>query len=129
MDPVRITFPAPTTYRPWSVNELTNTRQGNAIRTKQKHAWRDAMIEAIEDAPFDTSKLPSPANVKVHIPFRTNARRDPHNYVGTVVKVLVDAMVKFGGFWPDDNPTYLTVIDPVLYKGTDVIVEITERTE
>lgn len=122
-------FPAPKTYKPWSVNELTETRRGAAIRTKQKHAWRDAMIEAIDYATFPRSVIPEQATVRVHIPFKTNRRRDPHNYVGTVVKVLVDAMVKHGGFWPDDNDRYLTIIDPVLYVGTDVIIEIEARSE
>lgn len=127
---VVIDFPVP--WKPWSVNELTNTRQGNAIRTKQKHAWRDATVAAVNEA-RQVGGMPSghlsPCNVHVTIPFTTNkTKRDPSNYVGTVVKVIVDALV-FSSVWPDDNPEFVTIVEPTCIKGDTVTVTLTPRDE
>jgi Holliday junction resolvase RusA-like endonuclease len=64
-----------------------------------------------------------PALVRVHIPFTQNRRRDPHNYCGTVVKAIIDGLVKAGA-WEDDTPEYVEHLSPVLYKGDEVKVEI-----
>lgn len=122
IEPTVLSYEAPSYYKPWSVNELTNTPRGNAIRTRQKNAWRDVTIAAAADI----GPLP-PCNVHVTIPFaRRMTRRDPHNYTGTVVKVIVDALVK-AGCWPDDNPTFVTVIEPSFSVGTTIRVELTPR--
>jgi hypothetical protein len=76
--------------------------------------------------------------VRVELPFPKNARRDPHNYVGTNVKSIVDALttqvetkkgpITWEGAWPDDTPEFVTVIEPELVVGTDVArVHITSR--
>jgi hypothetical protein len=67
-----------------------------------------------------------PSFVTVSIPFLTNHRRDPHNYVGTVVKAIVDGLVAMGA-WKDDTAEYVTVKEPVLYKGDTVTVWIEEK--
>lgn len=54
-----------------------------------------------------------PIVVQVALPFRQGARRDPHNYTGTVVKSIVDGLVK-GGLVPDDTPEWVTVLDPTI---------------
>lgn len=67
--------------------------------------------------------------VQVELPFAKNARRDPHNYTGTVVKAIVDGVVK-AGLVPDDTAEWVEVLDPVLtIHKTDrtVRVTITER--
>lgn len=54
-----------------------------------------------------------PCNVRVTLSFTTRRQRDPHNYTSTVVKSLIDGLVT-AHLWPDDNPQYVTVIEPVL---------------
>lgn len=77
-------------------------------------------------------------DVLVDLPFAKNSRRDPHNYVGTNVKSIVDALTTkvdkasgktvWDGVWPDDTPEFVTVIEPVLTVGTDLVrVHLTPR--
>lgn len=54
-----------------------------------------------------------PVAVQVTLPFRQGARRDPHNYTGTVVKAIVDGL-KNAGLVPDDTAAWVTVLDPVI---------------
>lgn len=65
----------------------------------------------------------NPALVRIHIPFRVNRRRDPHNYCGTVVKAVIDGLV-MAGAWKDDTPEYVVHIEPRLYKGDTVWIEL-----
>lgn len=67
-----------------------------------------------------------PAWVQVCIPFDVARRRDPHNYVGTVVKAVIDGLVRAGA-WPDDNPRWVRTVEPVLIRGSRVIVNIYEE--
>lgn len=118
-------FPPPD--KPWSVNEIPPTVSAKIRRSKQKATWRDAAFYEARKAlgpGWRRDGLP-PSTVTVQIPFPTNRRRDPHNYVGTVVKAIIDGMV-LAGCWPDDNPDYVTVIEPKLTVGREVVV-ITER--
>jgi hypothetical protein len=57
--------------------------------------------------------LGQPATVLIELGFHTNRRRDPHNYVGTVCKAIVDGLV-LAGLWEDDNPKWVTLHEPVL---------------
>jgi hypothetical protein len=66
------------------------------------------------------------ATVRVHLPFRNKHRRDPHNYVGTVVKAIVDGLVD-AKLFPDDTAEWVSVAEPVCYQGDEVRVEITRR--
>ena len=54
-----------------------------------------------------------PITVQVVIQFRGTRRRDPHNYTGTVVKAVVDGLVR-ARLVPDDTADWVTVLDPVL---------------
>jgi len=65
----------------------------------------------------------NPALIRVHIPFTVNRRRDPHNYCGTVVKAVIDGLV-MAGAWKDDTPEYVVHIEPRLYKGDTVWIEL-----
>jgi hypothetical protein len=69
-------------------------------------AWATALAAGVREL--------GRSEVTVILPFRTAHRRDPHNYVGTVVKSIVDGLVT-AGVWPDDNPEYVTVAEPVCY--------------
>lgn len=64
-----------------------------------------------------------PARVRLLIPFRTNHRRDPHNYVGTVVKATIDGLVQ-AKVWPDDTPQWVEVLEPKLVIGKNAEVQI-----
>jgi hypothetical protein len=55
--------------------------------------------------------------------FPRNARRDPHNYVGTVVKKLVDTLVGLGVV-PDDTADWVTVIEPELRVAPDNLATV-----
>jgi hypothetical protein len=112
-----ISFPPPTP--PWSTNKTLHW----AKRAILKKDWRGTtciMARSLRNLP--------PCNVQVEIPFTTNARRDPHNYTGTVVKSIIDGLVD-AGVWPDDTVGYVTVMDPICYKGDEVRIRLTERAE
>lgn len=57
--------------------------------------------------------LPSKAIVTVTIPFDDNRTRDPHNYCGTVLKAVVDGLVKAKAF-PDDTYEFAGHREPIL---------------
>lgn len=67
-------------------------------------AWATALAAGVKDV--------GRSKVTVTLPFRTAHRRDPHNYVGTVVKSIVDGLVQ-AKVWPDDTPEFVTVAEPV----------------
>jgi hypothetical protein len=64
-----------------------------------------------------------PSIVRVTIPFTQHRRRDPHNYVGTVVKWIIDGLV-YAGAWPDDTPEWVEVLEPVLVKDPELMVKV-----
>lgn len=117
-----VRFPVPA--RPMSANDVPVTRQGRIIEGKVKRKWGEAAQRAAER--LNGARSLPPSIVRVTIPFSTNRRRDPHNYVATVVKPIVDGLVR-AGCWPDDNPEYVTVAEPTLVVGTEVVVRIDER--
>lgn len=128
--PVTIKFPPPT--HPWSVNDIPATVKARIRRSKDKAAWvSSAYYYAIQaaggrDKPH---RQLGPSVVQVSIPFPQRRTRDPHNYTGTVVKHTIDGLVK-AGLWPDDNPEWVTVVDPVFdIGGSEVVVTITPRGE
>jgi hypothetical protein len=49
----------------------------------------------------------------VTLPFKNKGRRDPHNYIGTNVKTIIDALIK-EGLAPDDTAEYIEVLEPRL---------------
>jgi hypothetical protein len=126
---VVVSFPVP--CKPWSTN--ASGQMHWAKRYKHIQAWRDAAhvaaLNTLRQMPLPVSDTPSPANVRIDIPFARNARRDPHNYVGTVCKAIVDGLVR-AKLWPDDGPEYVTVMEPRLVIDPEawVIVNIEERT-
>jgi hypothetical protein len=52
-----------------------------------------------------------PITIEVSLCFSRAGRRDAHNYTGTVVKTIVDELVRCG-LVPDDTPEWVTVKDP-----------------
>jgi hypothetical protein len=86
-----------------------------AARYRRLRDWSDSTKYAFALA--DKKEIKKLQNkrilVEVTIGFARNARRDPHNYVGTVVKSIVDALVTTG-LVPDDVTEYIKVAEPVL---------------
>jgi crossover junction endodeoxyribonuclease RusA len=112
---MELTFVAPT--RPLSVNEKVHW----AAARRRLAPWRSLTRQAFLLA--GSPSLP-PSTVTVTVPFSRNARRDPHNYVAPLVKALIDELVQAGA-WPDDDPTWVTVIEPVLVVDPAGLVVIT----
>ncbi len=115
---MRLLFPIPAS--PLSVNATAGKHWAHVHPIKT--AWRDTTAWYAKAAGW---KNLNPATVTVHIPFNSNRRRDPHNYSSTVVKWVVDGLV-IAGCWPDDTPEWVTTTEPVLYRGANVIVEVTD---
>lgn len=119
---MELRFPPPTL--PWSVNAVPGSVRAKIALSKRKQAWRDA---AYYTAYAKNLRAVPPSNVRVSIPFTTTRRRDPHNYVGTVVKAVIDGLV-LAKVWPDDNPEWVTVLEPELVVGSgEVVVTIEPR--
>lgn len=105
-----------------------------AAKKRKLDPWRDALSEAVGKVPQEERDEVTnvPCEVQISLWFRTKHRRDPHNYTGTVGKVLVDTLVR-EGFWPDDIPKWVTFMDPIIllpYEGHIphyAIVELTPR--
>lgn len=88
---------------PWQ-NAAWVTAHNHRVRTmKHRHIplWR-----------------PKPIVVQPVIQFRDGRRRDPHNYVGTITKALVDGLVR-AKIVPDDNPDWVTTWEPVIEANRD----------
>jgi Holliday junction resolvase RusA-like endonuclease len=111
--------------RPLSVWS-TNIDRNLHYRTRGKliREWKDHLAYVLSHLP--EAGPPVPIMVTVHIPFKDNRKRDPHNYCGTVLKVIIDALV-IKGIVPDDDGEWVGHREPILYKGEEVIVLITEK--
>lgn len=125
VEPVEMRFPSP------DGNVLSiNASAANNWRAKRRllEPWRDAVGWAWKLLPPATRAgiAGVPCRVQITIGFRTNQHRDPHNYVGTVCKALVDQLV-IQGVWPDDTPEWVSVDEPICIKGTEVIVRLVPR--
>lgn len=134
---LELTFPAPTPAR--SENYLRGKHWARVRR--ELKPWKEAAAWALRMVPRAERELVEnkPCVVEVTIPFATAQPKDPHNYVDTVVKAIVDGIkteyVTYGGkrieatagLWPDDGPEWVTVKEPVCVKGGDVVVRVIPR--
>lgn len=116
-----VAFPPPD--RMLSLNDRDHHQKRGAIVAE----WRKATyFHACAAYPFGpTPRAMGPSTIRVALPFADERRRDPHNYVATA-KVICDALCD-AGFWPDDTPEWVSVAEPVLYRGTEVVVVVEER--
>jgi len=124
---VKFEFPLPD--KPWSTNEDRNLNP--YARSERIAAWKDSAQLAWSSFcnREKRSKLaPRPALIRIVIPFDTRRRRDPHNYCGTVLKAVIDGLVRAGA-WPDDTHEYVEHLAPYLVvdKYAPVIVALYER--
>lgn len=108
---ILLTFKAPS--RPLSENESRRLHWASRKRRLQdwgtltQVAWKHADPE--DKASIEGMKV----TIRVTLPFPRKARRDPHNYIGTNVKTIIDALVRAGAM-PDDTADYVEVIEPRL---------------
>ncbi len=112
-EPLILTFAQPS--RPMSINEANRLHW--AARRRRLEDWGLAAAAAFRHS-ADRWAVPVPVTVQVGLTFPRAGRRDPHNYTGTNVKVIVDALVR-EGLVADDVPDWLTVIDPVIRIAPD----------
>lgn len=111
---------------------MLSTNEANsihwAVRRNMLESWRTEVGWAWKRLPAGEREtiIGVPCSVAVTIPFRDTRRRDPSNYVATVVKAMVDQLVQ-QGVWPDDNTDWITVIEPICVKGDEVIVRLIPR--
>lgn len=109
---VDMEFTAPTV--PLSINRANGMHYG--ARGRLLKPWKDVAWALGRNYRSQAARTPVgrplvPITVQVVLPFRTNTRRDPHNYTGTVVKAVVDGL-KDAGIVPDDTAEWVTVLDP-----------------
>lgn len=127
---MEFSFPLPS--RAPSINELNGKHW--AVRSRALEPWRTAIGWAWKMVPPDerAEVVNTPCRVRMTIPFLVTeaqwvgTRRDPHNYVGTVVKSCIDQLVQ-QLVWPDDTPEWIVVDEPVLVQGDEVLVELVPR--
>lgn len=112
---IEIRFPIPA--RAWSTNERIHHMQRAELTRQWKGAAR-LLAARYKNQP--------PGIVQIWIPFNDKRRRDPHNYCGTVLKAIIDGLV-MAGVWPDDTPEWVGHREPIIYKGAEVVVQITPR--
>jgi hypothetical protein len=129
---VVLEFPPPT--HPLSENEKRKMSHWAQYR-RRLTPWFEATQWAWKLCKNQRDVIGRKCVVFVEIPFLKAARRDPHNYVGTNVKSIVDALttktdratgeIIWQGAWLDDNPEWVTVEEPRLVIGEVVRVHLT----
>lgn len=89
----------------------SNHREHWAKLQSTKKAWRDTATLAAVDTRFELD--PDVRwDVTMRLPVAKLMRRDPANWVGTIVKWTVDGLVA-GGVWRDDDSKHVRVLEPV----------------
>ncbi|HEX3088151.1 MAG TPA: hypothetical protein VHQ23_05815, partial [Ilumatobacteraceae bacterium] len=115
-----ITFPRPTKAL-LSMNDRTHWRRKSSDVKTWRSAGYFAAYNADERLPvtmrvgtciatYNARKFPSLVYVTLDVPDKR--RRDPANFF-PCVKAIVDGLVD-AGWWPDDTPEWVTVVEPVL---------------
>lgn len=105
-----------------SINEVAGKHWGAVHGLKER--WRDAGYWHGADLRGRLIKgrvvhLLDPVEVQFDFDVLSNARRDGHNYAGTVCKWFIDGMVKSGLLF-DDSSDHLTLKDST-FSRTDRI--------
>ena len=97
-----------------------------ADRAAHRRAWRAAAHLAADAAASTLAPLAGRrVVVTVALPVaQPGRRRDPHNWVGTCVKPILDGITDAGVLWPDDNSAWVEVREPTLWGGGDVVVRV-----
>lgn len=101
---------------PLSMNEAKGTHWAILKRRLdpwQELAWVTARNHLVRQPEGIRGHMPVPVIVQVELDFAQARRRDAHNYTGTVVKAIIDGLVR-SSLVPDDTPEWVTVSDPIL---------------
>ena len=99
----------------------SNERVHFMSKARITKSWRDAACyAAIAATPGQRARALPPCRVRVSLPVPDRRRRDPSNYVGTVVKALVDGLVD-AGLWQDDTPDFVEIVQPLLIVGAQCV--------
>lgn len=115
------------TEAPWSTNQDRNLNYHQrahlikAWKVDTAAAWLALGYKKRHGYKINEDWYP-PTIVQLEIGFTTNRKRDPHNYCGTVLKAVIDALVN-AGLWPDDTPEWIGHREPVLVK--DPLTKVT----
>jgi len=116
------------TEAPWSTNQDRNLNPH--ARAHLIKAWKSDTAAGWNAIPYRkragykiNSDWYPPTIVQLRIGFTTIRKRDPHNYCGTVLKAVIDALVN-KGLWPDDTPEWIGHREPILVRShtTEVIL-------
>lgn len=101
----------------------TTNKHWAALRA-DRQAWKTAAYLAACEADNQLAAFRGHrVEITVALPVPDNRRRDPHNYVETI-KRIIDGIVNSGAVIPDDNATWCAVPEPVLYRGDSVRIRI-----
>lgn len=122
MNYIEFGFPVPD--KPWSTNQDRN--MSPRLRHARIKSWKEAAYLGWVSycAANNHPTALNPALIRVVIPFGQQRRRDPHNYCGSVVKAVIDGMVRAGA-WGDDTPNFVEHLSPALrVTKDDVRVQI-----
>lgn len=118
-----LTFPCPD--RPLSENE--SRRMQHWERSRRLNPWKEAVKYAwIQARGHREWIIGQPCTVQMDLPFSRGGRRDPSNYIGTVVKATVDMLVHLKVF-PDDTPDWVSVIEPNILVGEMAVLRLIPR--
>jgi len=128
MNSIEFTFTAPN--RAISTNE--SNRLHWAQRKRELDPWKDLSWYVFKKATKEQKEFFTGEKFKcqITIPFNRNARRDPHNYVGTICKGIVDSLTE-ANLIPDDTTEFVEVLEPILTvdKNYVVIVKLWRNNE
>lgn len=106
-----------------------NDRMHWAKKARLTKAWRERVYWSSYEhgwGAIQANELP-PCTIDVSLPVSANRRRDPMNLVATT-KACVDGLVD-AAWWPDDSAEYITVLEPTLVVGGNVVtITARERT-
>lgn len=114
----------------WSTNQDRNLNP--YTRAERIGLWKMATHSGYARAYGHMDQPPSVVTLTLSV--RDKRRRDPHNYCGTVLKAVIDGLVRAGA-WPDDTPEYVGHREPVFRVAKDKLMTVTiswtpmERTE
>lgn len=121
--PVIILELGPAPAKPLSLNEERSLHWRD--RCNRTDPWRDLTVLMARQARLARTVLAVPATITVVIPVTDNRRRDPANYY-PVTKACIDGLVK-AGVWPDDDPRYVRVNEPILTRDPIALIRIELR--
>lgn len=110
-EPVVLTLPRPPT-RPLSMNQAIGMHW--AAYARHMDPWRDEIAWLAKARRKDVQAMAKPVTIQVTIHVSPRSTYDPSNML-PCLKSLVDGL-KIGGLFPNDGPTYVTTLEPVMVK-------------